>query len=101
MALDLARFYILWAIILLLLTSFACLIFMEVEEYHNFFTALNMHFDWALGAFDSSIFCTINNEEICLEGRIFTFIFNSLNLVLLLNLIIAIMGSVYGMFEEK
>ena len=56
-----------------------------------------MHWDWALGAFDSSIFCTDKlPEEICLEGRLFLFVFNSLNVVLLLNLIIAIMGSVYG-----
>jgi hypothetical protein len=94
---DLLKFYVLWAIILLALTSLACLVFMEVDEYHYFSSALYMHWDWALGAFDSSIFCTDELPvEICLEGRLFLFVFNSLNVVLLLNLIIAIMGSVYG-----
>ena len=94
---DLIRFYVLWAIILLLLTSLACLVFMEVDEYKYFSSALNMHWEWALGNFDSGIFCTDElPQEICLEGRLFLFVFNSLNVVLLLNLIIAIMGSVYG-----
>jgi hypothetical protein len=102
MAVDLLRFYILWFIILTMLTSIACLVFMEVPEYNYFSSALYMHFDWALGAFDSGIYCTEElPPEICLEGRIFLFIFNSLNVVLLLNLIIAIMGSIYGMFEDK
>ena len=102
MAVDLIRFYILWSIILLMLTSLACLVFMELPEYHYFSTALNMHFEFALGAFDSGIYCMEElPPEICLEGRIFMFVFNSLNVVLLLNLIIAIMGSIYGMFEDK
>jgi hypothetical protein len=102
MATDLLRFYVLWAIILLALTSLACLVFMEVDEYHYFSSALNLHWEWALGAFDSSIFCKDELPvEICLEGRLFLFVFNSLNVVLLLNLVIAIMGSIYGMFEDK
>jgi hypothetical protein len=97
MAVDLLRFYILWFIILTMLTSLGCLVFMEVPLYYYFSSALYMHWDWALGAFDSSIFCTDELPvEICLEGRLFLFVFNSLNVVLLLNLIIAIMGSVYG-----
>lgn len=102
MMVDLARFYMIWAVILLSLTSLCCLVFMEVPEYHNFGTALNMHFDWALGAFDSSIYCTEDLPgEICIEGKVFLFVFNTLNVVTLLNLLIAIMGSVYGMFEDK
>lgn len=108
MGVDLVKFYALWAIILLMLTSVGCLVFMDVPGYDSFLGALYMHWDFALGAFDSSIYCPVNDdgkptlpEEICVEGKIFLFVFNSLNVVLLLNLIIAIMGSVYGMFEEK
>ena len=36
MAVDLVRFYILWFIILTMLTSLGCLVFMEVPEYFYF-----------------------------------------------------------------
>lgn len=79
-----------------------------------------MHFEYALGAFDTSIFCVNTQDEeggrrladlgegnddynslICLEGRLFMLVFNSANMVLLLNLIIAILSSTYAFYEDK
>lgn len=89
-----------------------------------------MHFEFALGNYDSSIYCSGDNsppppppdtldaeihrmlagdpeekeeglEVICLIGRLFMFVFNSANAVLLLNLIIAILSSTYAFFEDK
>lgn len=99
-----------------------------------------MHFEFALGGFDSSIYCpdpedlipadeeTLNHRMLaiagaaaaqhstnsylehnvddyedvtCMEGKIFLIIFNSVNMILLLNLIIAILSSTYAFFEDK
>lgn len=124
---DLALFYMLWAIILMSLTSVSCIIFMSLPEYEDFWSALYMHFEFALGAFDSSIFCQLaadldaetttaghrslaaeggtTDEEyariVCTEGRLFMLVFNSANMVLLLNLIIAILSSTYAFYEDK
>jgi hypothetical protein len=153
MAGDLVLFYSLWAVILLSLTSVTNLIFMRMPEYQDFWAAVYMHFEYALGGFDSKIYCrgtdntyeialggfiamdefddeaeamtdfvgrllapksagkdrgggggdSLSNHDVltCIEGRIFMLIFNSANLVLLLNLIIAILSSTYAYFEDK
>lgn len=53
MAWDLVLFYSLWAVILLALTSVTNLIFMRLPEYQDFWSALYMHFEFALGNFNS------------------------------------------------
>lgn len=98
---ELALFYILWGIILLSLTSVACLIFMDVEAYQGFLVALFTHFEAALGSWSTTKFCDSEDEFLCNEGRIFMLIFLSINMVLLLNLIIAILSSTYAFFEDK
>ena len=60
---DMILFYSLWLIILMSLTSIACIIFMDLPEYAGFWSALYMHFEYALGAFDSSIFCRPEDED--------------------------------------
>lgn len=54
---DLAKFYTLWGVILLTFNSVACLIFSELTEFQDFFAAFFLLFDYALGAWDTSIFC--------------------------------------------
>lgn len=58
---DMASFYVLWFIVLMALTSLACSVFIDLGDYANFYTALNMHFDFSLGNFDNSVYC--NFEE--------------------------------------
>lgn len=60
---DLVLFYSLWAVVLMSLTSISCIIFMSLPEYANFWSALYMHFEYALGAFDTSIFCKYASED--------------------------------------
>lgn len=87
-----------------------------------------MHFEFALGAYDSTIYCkpdaleegdlylrdlaaaayslteeaTENHDAIlCLQGKVFMIFFNSANMVLMLNLIIAILSSTYAFYEDK
>ena len=126
---DLVGFYALWSIILMALTSVACLIFIDLPYYENFWAALYMHFEFALGNFDSGIYCEEDEDggaeaahrrlaaesydkdengpawlalfDACLIGKLYMFIFNSANLVLLLNLIIAILSSTYAFYEDK
>ena len=40
-------------------------------------------------------------KDVCATGLVFTIIFNSANLILLLNLIIAILSTTYEFFEDK
>ena len=63
MIIYLHLFYSLWLIILMSLTSIACIIFMDLPEYADFWSSLYMHFEIALGAFDSSFFCRAHFED--------------------------------------
>ena len=98
---DLGLFYILWAIILLTFTSIACLVFADLPEYENFFAALFMHFEASLGSWSTDMFCAENGSFGCWIGKGFMFVMLSVNMVLLLNLIIAILSSTYALFEDK
>jgi hypothetical protein len=40
-------------------------------------------------------------KDVCATGLVFTIIFNSANLILLLNLIIVILSTTYEFFEDK
>ena len=99
---DLAKFYTLWGVILLTFNSVGCLIFSDLSDFKDFWAAFFLLFDYALGSWDTSIFCEEGiDSQRCWIGKIFTFIFLSVNMVLLLNLIIAILSSTYAYYEDK
>ena len=99
---DLGLFYVLWSIILLTFTSIGCLVFADLPEYSNFFAALFMHFEASLGSWSIDMFCTEGSDSTqCWVGRLYILVLLSVNMVLLLNLIIAILSSTYAFYEDK
>lgn len=60
-----------------------------------------MHFEAALGSWSMTKFCDVGDEWLCNEGMVFMFVLLSVNMVLILNLVIAILSSVYAYFEGK
>ena len=100
---ELFKFYILWTIVLLAFTSVGTLLFSEIgAEWGNIFHAFLLMFDYSLGSWDSSIYCTEGlNTFMCITGKVYIFLFLSLNMVLLLNLVIAILSSIYAFYEDK
>ena len=100
---DLLLFFVLWFVILLLFASSGVLLFGTLPEYPDFITVLFMYYESSLGNWDLSIYCTDgNNLSVdCLVGKTWMLVFLALNMVLLLNLIIAILSTTYGIFEDK
>ena len=106
---DLTTFLVFWFIVLISMTAFAFVIFHQITNFQeNFFSILLKLFEWSLGAFDDTIFdenypnpkSNINFSE-HFVGRTFLFIVLLVNLVLILNLLIAILSLTYTVYSDK
>ena len=99
---ELVKFYVLWFIILFAFTSAGMLLFSEISGWDTFFHAIQTNFDYALGSWATKPYCDGGNDStLCIHGKIYLFIFTSINVVLLLNLIIGILSSIYAYYEDK
>jgi len=96
---DITIFMILFGILLIIYASIGTLLFYGVEEYKDFFAAIITLFSSALGNFDMAILEDTNKGQ--LVGEIFIVSFIIFCHILLLNLLIAILTSTYGLFEQK
>ena len=106
---DLTTFLVFWFIVLISMTAFAFVIFYRIDNFQeNFFNILLKLFEWSLGAFDDTYFdenFPNPNSNIYFSerfvGRAFLFIVLLVNLVLILNLLIAILSMTYEMYNDK
>lgn len=105
MIIDLGIFLVLWIIILIMFSSASCMIFGQLPQFRDFFNALYMYLEYSLGTWDTRIYCEFNKVEngeyLCGVGKIYTTVFLLSNMVLLLNLVIAILSSTFGFYEDK
>ena len=64
-----------------------------------------MYLEYSLGNWDTRIYCEFNEVEggeyLCTVGKLYTTLFLLSNMVLLLNLVIAILSSTYTYYEDK
>lgn len=64
-----------------------------------------MYLEYSLGNWDTRIYCEFNTvekaESLCQVGKIYTTLFLLSNMVLLLNLVIAILSSTFAFYEDK
>lgn len=105
MIIDLGIFLVLWIIILIMFSSSACMIFGQLKKFENFFDVLFMYLEYSLGEWDIRIYCEFNKApnlaHLCTVGKIYTTVFLLANMVLLLNLVIAILSSTFAYYEDK
>jgi hypothetical protein len=107
MILDLLKFMVLWTIELIIFTSISMLMFGQIEKFQNFFLVLVFYFESALGSWSTLPYCMPTkysgetNDWLCKFGIGYTVLFLLINLVLFLNLVIAILSSTYAYYEDK
>lgn len=106
MAYDLVIFMFLWVVILLTFTCVSNLIFGDLPSFQNFFSSLQIFFEAALGSWDANVYRgnDIYGEpltELRIIGLVFNMIFLLINMVLLLNFVIAILSATFTKFEDK
>lgn len=100
---DLTIFFAFWFVILFMFSSSGVLLFGTLDDYEDFITVSFMYFESSLGNWDLSIYCQNGNNLgfDCILGKTWMTVFLSVNMVLLLNLIIAILSSTYALYEDK
>ena len=80
--------------------SVGILLFPDIDEFSSYRKAFNYLFEASLGGFDSSIFDSMSTKP-PLHGYAFHNVFLIVNLVLLLNLLIAILSSTYHELQHR
>lgn len=91
---DMAIFFCLFIIQLLAFGCVAILIFVQVDEYTDLFTSIITLFRTAVGDWDLSMYSAMKERETL--GIIFHVVMISVNMLLILNLLIAIMSDTYA-----
>jgi len=94
MFVDFSTFFTLWIIVLLMVSSTAYILFGELDAYETLYMAFVLHFESALGNWYNSLY-----DDLSLGanfGQAFHLISVLLNLVLMLNMVIAILMETYS-----
>jgi hypothetical protein len=107
MILSLAQFMIIWFIEILIFASVTLLVFGSLPKFDNFFDVLIFYFEAALGSWtiepycDAKLFAGQPDPKLCEYGTWFMVLFLLINLVLFLNLVIALLSAVYAYYQDK
>ena len=103
---DLGQFMTLWFIIIFMFVCVSSLLFAETN-YLRFDLATIFYYESSLASWDLRTFCSSGEEDImdkdieCQLSVVFLMGFLLVNLVLLLNYVIAILSSTYAAYEDK
>ena len=96
---DILIFTVIWGIQLLFFTCVGILLFGQVPEYESFQDTFIMLYETAIGDWDLKMYEQLATGKYV--GVLFHVIVLMMNLVLLLNLIIAILSNTYMIFQPK
>ena len=103
---DLGKFLTIWIIVLIMFSCVAILAFGQLENFQDIETVFIYFFESSLGQWDMTVFEneTLNEGEdlsvIIQIGKYYQILFLLVNLILMLNFVIAILSSTYANFEH-
>jgi len=86
--------------------SVSLLLFSELKRFSTIFDVWMIYFDSAMGSWDLTVYDSKvyghkgNNVQISIFGRMWHLLYILINVVILLNFIIAILGNTYAVYEE-
>ena len=103
MLFDLAKFMVLWILFLFIFASGATMIFSKLVGFPSFIETVVLYFENSLGSWSADVYCSDEKVQsfFCYIGTGFMVIILLVNMVLLLNLVIAILSSTYAAYEDK
>ena len=96
---TIAVFLILYLISIVSFSSVGVVLFIGMEPFDSLYNAMIFLFSSSLGEFDFTVFDQL--VEGILYGHVFYVSFLIMELILLLNLLIAILSNTYAMLEQK
>ncbi|CDW90047.1 wd-40 repeat protein [Stylonychia lemnae] len=99
MLVDIGQFAVIWLVNLVFFSCMGMLLFGEIEVYDQFQDTIIMFIQSALGSWDMTIYDNLLIGPYF--GKVYHIIFLVFNMVLLLNLMIAILSTTFSILQEK
>ena len=106
MLIDLGKFLTIWVIVLIMFSCVGILAFGQLENFQELETVFIYFFESSLGQWDMTVYENENEVEgedltvIIAIGKYYQIFFLLVNLILMLNFVIAILSSTYQNFEH-
>ena len=95
---DLMNFLVLWFLLLFMFASSGYIIFNELDSHSDLYAVLVLHFESSLGNWTFKMYDGLSiGDEV---GEIFSIVSIVLNMILMLNLVIAILSETYGRLAD-
>jgi hypothetical protein len=91
---DLGIFLVLWLLFLLIFSSSGFILFNELDAYKSLYAVLVVHFEASLGNWMLKIYDGLSLSD--MTGEIFHLLSVTINMILMLNLVIAILSETYS-----
>lgn len=104
MTVDLSKFLVLWVTILITFSMVGSLLFASLPDFHDLADVIVYFFEAGMGNWNNVVFKKENEEGEVNNitkwlGIGFLIIFLIINLILMLNLVIAILANTYSLYE--
>ena len=91
---DLGIFLVLWLLFLLVFSSSGFILFNELAAYNSLYAVMVVHFEASLGNWMLKIYDGLTLGD--MTGEIFHLVSVTINMILMLNLVIAILSETYA-----
>ena len=112
MTVELGKFLVFWFIMILIFACVSMMIFSHNETFHDLWTSFLYYLSAALGGYDFSVYTVEVEAEASkvakenaksLEefGILFLIVYLFVNLIIMLNMVIAILAEVFSLFNEQ
>ena len=97
---DILEFLFIYILQLMAFALVASMAFVQIKEFNGFYPTLLYLFNASFGSYNLSLFDQYEKDEFKYLGQAFLIIFIFVNLVLLLNMVIAMMADTYALMTE-
>lgn len=105
MAIDLARFMVIWLLLMIMFTCVAVLTFGQLETFQDLKNVFVYFFEASMGSWSMKVFDGVNSQGNKIPvlktiGQVYMVIFILINMVMMLNFVIAVLSSTFAYYEE-
>lgn len=97
---DIVQFLFIYILQLMAFALVGSMAFVQVQEFNGFYKTILYLFDASFGTYDLAIFDSYERPVMRYIGQAFMIIFLFINLILLLNMVIAMMSDTYALMTE-
>ena len=100
MVTDIVQFLIIYIMQLMAFALVASMAFVKIDQFNGFYETILYLYNASFGSYSLTLFDSYDRPEMRIIGQAFLIFFVFVNLILLLNMVIAMMGNTFGAMSE-